>query len=334
MVVYDSIPSAYTNAANSKSYFLSRINYLDSILLIDSNRLIQLNTAFYNNCIIYKNRAYADNFNLAMNVVFNQITDSSYYVALYKNDIASTAYNAALSAISAYISRDKVSIDIAQQILPLLVQRERIVAIINKIYPKSTSEKETLLNDFVKPTQLQIDEHISKGGSLNNSSQIDIALYYATQLNLSQSQIAQLQSALEILNDKKAAFKQASEYGEYDSRPFESELLTSLLAPDEYTQVLTTKCMNQAESLAKLDWAQIVKYGLTADFVEDTTKTELTNFHLAILVAYYRNAYDKELQYKSVKSIQEVMPEALRVLVDKWEYKTPYSDTPDTYFQW
>lgn len=80
--------------------------------------------------------------------------------------------------------------------------------------------------------------------------------------------------------------------------------------------------MNQAESLAKLDWRQLVKYGMNTYYIDDTIKTELTNFHLAILVAYYRNAYDKELQYKSVKSIQEVMPTALRELVDKRNIKS------------
>lgn len=334
MVAYDSLLSIYTNAANGGNYFVTRIYYLDSIMPIDTTKRKNLSTTFYNNCINYKNRAYADNFNAAFNTVFNTVADTPYYNFLYFNELIHTASNNANNAIANYIKRDKISVLVAQQLFPIVLQREKITATINKIFPTYTAAKDSIIDTLTYDYQTQINNLIGNSSSLVSASQIDIALHYATQLNLSTEQINNLQQALIDLNKKKEEFKTQNELTEYDSKVFESKTLNNILTADQYTQVLTTKYINTAQSLAKLDWEQAIKNELNNTFNEATTKTELTNYHLAVLIAYYRNAYDKELQYTSVRSIQELMPDILRILIERWEYKIPYSDTPDTFFQW
>lgn len=334
MVVYDSLLSIYTNAANGSSYITQRINYLDSINPLDTTREKQLYREFHNNCINYKNRAYADNFKAAMNTVFNNIVDSPYYTALYKYDISSTANAAALTYLTAYMQRDKVSINVAQQILPLLQQRERIVAIVNKMYPSYTPEKQTLIDNLVSTYQTQIDNLIANSGSLNIGSQIDIALHYASQLQLNTEQIQALQTKLSELNELKATFRATNEFAEYDSKAFESEILTGILSTEQYTQVLTTKYYSTAANMAKQDWAALVNSQLTEGLTEADTKTELTNYHLAIILAYYRYAHNLETQFTTLASIRELKPEALNTLLNHWTYRNPYNDTPDTFFQW
>lgn len=334
MIIYDSLLNIYTNAANGTNYFISKANYMDSIQPIDTNKLKQLNKEFFNNCIDHKNRAYADNFKVAMNTVFNNIIDSPYYIGLYNYDIISTTNNSALSSVAAYMQRDKVSSSIAQQILPLALQRERVVAIINKMYPNYTPEKQILIDNSVSNYQTQIDALIAKGGSLTNASQIDIALYYTSQLELNSEQINSLQDALATLNSLKDEFKRDHPYSEYDSKKYESEKLTSILTSEQYTQVLTTKYNATAVSMANQDWTELVRLRINNDFDESDTKTELTNYHLAIILAYYRYAHNLESQYTTISSIKEIKPTALRALLNKWDYKMPYNDTPDTFFQW
>ena len=334
IVIYDSLLSIYTNAANGGNYFASRIYFLDSIQSIDSNKRKSLSQKFYNNCINYKNRAYSDNFKDALTTVFNNITDSPYYAALYKNEVAYNASNTALATLSGYIKRDKVSSNTAQSMLPILLQRERIVAILNKIYPSYTAAKDSITDTLTVAYQKQIDNLMANSGSLINASQIDIALHYATELRLDAAQIHSLQIKLSELNEAKISFRQANDYGDYDSKAFESEVLSNILSAEQYTQVLTTKYYNTAISMAKQDWVALITSHLTEGLNEVDTKTELTNYHLAIILAYYRYAHNLETQYTTLTSIRELKPEALTILLNQWNYQNPYNDTPDTFFQW
>lgn len=334
MYLYDSLFSVYTNAASSGNYFASRVFYLDSIQHIDSSKKVSLGSTYFNYCTNFKNRAHADNFNAAFNTVFNNITDSSYYVFLYKNEIMKTAINNATNSVANYIKRDKISNYTAQLIAPILLQQERIKAIVNKIFPNYTVAKDSIIDTLTFAYQMQIDNLIVSGGSILNPSQIGIAIKYATELNLTEEQVNTLTIKLNELNGLINQFKIDNPESEYDSKSFESEILNDILSPEQYTQVLTLKFNAIAINLANTDWKELVRLVLSNQYNMTETKQELTNYHLAVLIAYYRNAHNPELQYSSVRSINQMMPEAMRTLLEIWEYRTPYTDTIDTFFQW
>ena len=334
MYVYDSLLSVYTNVAASSNYFSSMVYYMDSINHIDSSQKSALAISYYNSCIQYKNRAYADNFKTALTTVFNNVTDSPYYVALYKNEIFNTTQNATQLALATYVKRDKISTYTAQQILPLVEQRERVIAVLNKIYPIYTAAKDSIVDTLTISYQNQIDNFVMNGGSVINPSQISIAIKYATELGLSQEQLTALATKQTELNTLQNEFKRDHPEGDYDSKAFESEVLNSLLHEEQYTQVLTLKFNTSATNLANTDWSELVRLDLSSHYEITPTKTALTNYHLAVLIAYYRNANNPELQYSSIRSINQIMPDAMRELLNKWEYHTPYTDTIDTFFQW
>ena len=334
MYVYDSLLSVYTNAASSGNYFASRAFYLDSIQHIDSSKKRSLGSTYFNYCLNFKNRDYADNFNAAFNTVFNNITDSVYYVFLYKNEIMKTAINNATNSVANYIKRDKISNYTAQLIAPILLQQERIKAIINKIFPNYTVAKDSIIDTLTFAYQMQIDNLIVSGGSIINPSQIGIAIKYATELSLSEEQVNALTIKLNELNGLINEFKIENPESDYDSKSFESEVLNDMLSPEQYTQVLTLKFNAIAINLANTDWKELIRLDLSNQYNMAETKQELTNYHLAVLIAYYRNANKPEEQYSSVKSINQMMPDAMRTLLEKWEYRTPYTDTIDTFFQW
>lgn len=334
MVIYDSLLSIYTNAANGNNFITQRINFLDSINPLDSTKGKNLYREFYNNCIADKNRSYEDNFKYAFSKVFNQTADTPYYFALYKSEIEYNALNATTAILVAYTSRDNVSSNVTEQIHTLIFQRERIIAAINLMFPQYSEEKTNLIQTLVASYQTQINTILTKDGSLLNGSQIDIALHNATELGLDATQIHDLQIKLAELNEAKITFRANNEFGDYDSKAFESETLSSILSPEQYTQVLTTKYYNTAVNMAKQDWAALVNSQLSGGLTETDTKIELTNYHLAIILAYYRYAHNLETQFTTLASIRELKPEALNTLLNHWTYRNPYNDTPDTFFQW
>jgi hypothetical protein len=332
--IYDSLLSVYTNAAASGSYFMSRVFYLDSIMLVDSSKKNALSAAYFTNCINNKNNAFADNFNAAFNKVFHNISDTPYYNFLYRNEIINNTKNAAAVALSGYIKRDKVSTYTTQLIAPILLKQQRVIAFINKIYPTYTVAKDSIIDTLTVSYQRQIDAILAQDGNLHNASQLDIAIKYAAELGIVPDQENSLKIALSELNALRATYQHANPGSEYDSKSFESRKLSTILTDDQYTQILTLKYAAAAANMANTDWIELVRLGRTNDFVEADTKLELTNYHLAILIAYYRYAANVEIQYTTIQSINEIMPLAMHIILENWNYQRPYFDTPDTFFQW
>ncbi len=332
--IYDSLLSVYTNAAASSNYFSSRVYFLDSIAPIDSIKKVALATTYYNNCIQFKYRAYADNFNIALNTVFNRVADTPYYAALYKNELQRTTINAINTVITNYSRQNQISTLTAQLITQPLIKQQRIIALVNKIFPNYTIAKDSIIDTLTVSYQKQIDSLLAHDVNINNATQLDLAIRYAVELGSNPDQIDLIKIHLTTLNTLQAEYKQTNTGADYDSKPYESSKLNTVLTAEQYTQLLTTKCYQTATNLALKGWNELVRLNLNNDYDPVITKIELTNYHLAVLIAYYRNAHETENQYIAIHSINEIMPDAMKTLINYWKNKTPYSDSPDTFFQW
>lgn len=335
IVAYDSLTYQYIKAAAGTAYLNSKLSFLDNAVGLDEDHKSRLSNWYYNLCLKNTEAAFADIFNTAFNNVFTNITDSPYYAALYQNEITFNAQTASEVIMIGYMKKYTLSKETMQLVASLVISRELNIATVNKIYPYYNLTKDTIIDTIVNSYQSSIDSLIAMDGNLVNATQIDIAIKYSIPLKLKTDVVEQLKAVLNDLNKIKAEFKEIDKVGDFDSKAFESKALTNLLTEDEYTIVLTLKLQSAASSMAAQDWNTMIKYD---DFVQNFDSTEtvtaLTNFHLAYLIAYYRNAYDRELQYASCKRLTEIMPESLRILIDKFEYKTAYGDGADTFFQW
>jgi len=335
--VYDTLISRYIQAAASSKYFTGRLHYINSISYIEDQRKSSLAAQYYSNCMNYPYLSYSDNFNIAFNTVFNQISDTAFYAVAYNNDITNKYHKSAETALASYIKSHQLSTVSAQQILPYLLERERAITLIDKLYNQLyDSSKDAALDNILQKYQPPIDSLLALEADIMDNTQIDIAIKFAQLLQLSEEQVNSLKEQGSALTQMIKDYRQTDPFGEYDSKEFESEVLNAILTPEQYTQVLDTKYAGKAASMAKLDWKQIQQYGMDTEYQlnENTTKTELSNYHLAQLIAYYRNANNLEEQYLSIQRINEVMPEIMRNLLERWEYQTPYGDIPGVFFQW
>ncbi len=332
--VYDSLLSVYHHAAAGGSYLASTFHYLDSVQTLDTSKKGTVARHYYADCMKYPYRSFADVFDSAFNHVFNTPADTLYYACLYGKEIYTHVLTASQLAIAGMVKRDKISSYAVQQISPYIANRERSLALINKLYPDYTPTKDSMVDMIIALYQPPIDSILAKDGNYNNGSQIDIAIKLSLELGLTGDQKDQLQISLDQLNAMKLEYKNENPAGEYDSKVFESERLTNILSTDQYTDVLTSKFYGSATNMAVLDWKELVKNGLEVNFDSSNTHLTLTNYHLATLIAFYRYALSQEEQYLAVRRIQEVMPDQMRLLLERWEYRTPYADTPDLFYQW
>ena len=336
IVAYDGLIDKYIKAATGSAYLNNKLNFLDDEVGLDAAQRSNLSNTYYNLCLNNTEGAYADVFNVAFNSVFTNVSDTPYYKALYGKEISNNARTTSQVAIAGYVKRYNLSAVTTQSLMPVLRQRDLNIALVNKLYPNYSKTKSLLIDTITGTYQPIIDSLIAMDGNVTNATQLDIAIKYAQSLHLEDGQVEQLKSALTDLNKQRETFKLSDAVGEFDSKVFESKILSKVLSEEQYTTVLTLKYQSMANSMAVKDWETLINYGdeFLVMFEKTETETALTNFHLAYLIAFYRNAYDRELQYASCKRLNEIMPEALRVLIEKFEYKTAYGDGSDTFFQW
>lgn len=89
-----------------------------------------------------------------------------------------------------------------------------------------------------------------------------------------------------------------------------------------------------SKEMAKMDWQYLIDLNIYQNFDKDPTILQLKNYHLALFIAYYRNAHDRNAQSASIHNIKEIMPEAMKELINRWTFTTPYEYNPDIFFQW
>jgi len=332
--VYDTLLSNYVYAASSSRFFAIRIHKIDSLTNIPASKKQALASLFFNACIQDRTQSYSDHFKRAFSATFNKIEDSAIYAAVFADEIRMVTESKAQSALAAYIKMDKLSPSASMRIAPFVYERERAFALVNKIIPSYNDQKDQIFNSIYTKYQPAIDSIISLDGRMINASQIDIAIKFSEDLQISGDQLLQLKEALSELHAQQEKYRTEDPVGEFDSKIFESEVLNNVLSPDQYTDVLTIKYSRKAEKMAEIDWKEIRRIGLDVGGDERSVKEQLRGYHLAIIIAYYRNANDIKTQHLSIQRINEVMPEAMRLLLERWEYNTPYGDTPDTFFQW
>lgn len=332
LYTYDTLINKYKEYGQAHVYLNTQINNLLAAHSIDKSTIQNLVDSFYYQGNVEK--ATTQKFDIAFNQVFKSLDDSAYYITLYQNQINQTYINNVTNILNTYIRTNKLSTYTIQQLFPIIAQRERNITLVQTILPNYNQERTTAIDAITQEAQPLIDSLIVRDVNFEGTTQIDVAIRLAIQLQLKPEQLEVLTKISNELNEKKLEFKNNNPEAEFDSRAFESEVLNKHLSEEQYTQVLVAKFGATASNMTKLDWEQVVKADLHLQYDSVNTKLELTNYHTAILVAFYRNAYDKEKQYSSIKMLQEIMPDVLRLLIDKWNYRTPYGDTPDTFFQW
>lgn len=334
LYTYDTLLNRYKNLSENFLYLNNQIAVIKSIQLVDSTKLQSLADSFFISIEKNKNVSMQKNFEIAMQKVFNNINDTIFYKNLFANAISEKYLSSAVTVMNTYNRLNKISNYTSQRLFPIITERERCIALVESVFPIPSANGFSFVNQIKQNYQNQIDSLLVRDINFESNSQIDVAIRLATDLNLSSSIVEELIKISAELNEQKLAFKNENPDAEFDSKAFESDVLNRYLTEDQYTEVLVAKYTKQAQIRMKADWEQMIHFDLHTHYDSTNTKIEFANYHLAVLISYYRNANDKEKQYASVRMLQEIMPEALRDLYKRWEYKTPYADGVDTFFQW
>ena len=332
---YDTLLEKYLHLVKSQSFIEEKIQILKSINpSVDSIKLEHLKNTFGNLSLLHPNWALSDNFNSAFNFNFNEVADTQYYKVLYREQIVYNAVFTSQNAVEGYKKMYHLSNNGLNQLLPIVAKREYEIAQINKIFTTYSPLRDSIIDTIYNKYKTPIFNIISKYGISKTANLFELAIHFASDLQITEQQIENLSLKSKQYEIQKNDFDNINPLSVYVNNEFEAQNLFTILTAEQHTNLLTIRYKSVAQENADKDWKYLEEYGISTSLDINNTKTELTNYHLALFISYYRYAFDKIRQYTSINNINEIMPDAMRLLVERWTLKTPFEYNPDIFFQW
>ncbi len=161
------------------------------------------------------------------------------------------------------------------------------------------------------------EEQVENAAELN--SQFGEAIKYQRQLKLNAlpgGQVDSLMMKARELKAKLAFVKANPDSGYFNRAAFESENMSRLLTPQQYSTLLMFKNKEKAEVQAKYDWYELKQKELDTKYNRDTTLAGLKRYYMARYVVQERFGHDKTKQAMILKGQESLMPDALKELLE------------------
>ena len=317
---FDALIDKYDLVAAGGAYLKSRMQLLESIKPLEPKQRTALQENFSKRCRQSPDKGYVDNFNEAMHTA---ITDTVYYATIYKDDIGKQSMSNAVDVMKDLEKKNKLTKEGVKSIFPMVVEKERRLAVLHAAFPSYTSTRDSLAREVNHLYDSLIRIAMLRDGVSPTASQFTIAVKERKALGLSAAQVDALLANAAELEKMKDAAREKDPLGKFDSKPFETEQMLKIISEDQYRSVLIVKNRSQARADAEADWQEMQQRNLAANLNKDTTLRQLNDYYLAKWVMYYRYGNDKIKQAANVKDVFEHMPHALRVLTSARKYNNP-----------
>ena len=158
----------------------------------------------------------------------------------------------------------------------------------------------------------EVNDH--EGNWADKASIISVVWKNRTQLHLTRQQ-----KVLIIAKGKEEAKQEILAYERPDSISFnranyEAGILPTILSDSQYNVVLRLKHLATAQKKASAAWSELTNKGLITGLNKDTTLNHATEYYLTTLIASSKLSDQPELLKKSLKDLDNKLPEALLLL--------------------
>ncbi|MDI3318226.1 hypothetical protein [Pinibacter soli] len=314
----------------SGEYLKRRTKELQAIKPLDNIIKIKLEKAFQKELTNHKDDGWASNFNEAMR---KTISDTLYFAQLYSNEIDQTATSNAKQYFYPLIKSKKITKAGRDALFPIVYEKKRQLAIVDKMYPLFTKEKDSLITAIENLYTSSIAVSQKRYGGSLSASQLTTLIKLRSVLNLSETQVDSIMVMAATIQAAKDELALKDPVAKYDSKPYESTVLPSILTEEQYAKAMVLNNKSKAEQDAQRDWKELETAGLATNYDKEATIKQLTSYHIARACATYKYSYDREKQKANVRSIDDHMPAALKALKSARKYNNP-SNTPQGSFQW
>jgi hypothetical protein len=145
-------------------------------------------------------------------------------------------------------------------------------------------------------------------------TQFSFALQKKDTIKLSEAQADSMFLHIDTLNKMKNAFKKKNPGQWFESKSYESEVMTRLLTDGQYTKLLTLKNTEKAKNNALADWKDLEVRNLTGRFNKEIELQRLTEYYIEKQNVFDRYAHNKIKQSAMLKYVYDNKPKVLNVL--------------------
>lgn len=145
-------------------------------------------------------------------------------------------------------------------------------------------------------------------------TQFSFALQIKDTIKLSEALVDSMFLHIDALNKMKNAFKRKNPTQWFESKAYESEVMTRLLTEEQYTKLLTLKNTEKAKSNALADWNDLELRKLTGQFNKELELQRLTEYYIEKQNVFDRYAHNKIKQSTMIKYVYDNKPKILNVL--------------------
>jgi len=145
-------------------------------------------------------------------------------------------------------------------------------------------------------------------------TQFSFALQVKDTIKLSEALADSMFLHIDVLNKMKNAFKRKNPGQWFESKAYESEVMTRLLTDEQYSKLLTLKNTEKAKSNALTDWNDLELRKLTGRFNKEIELQRLTEYYIEKQNVFDRYAHNKIKQSAMLKYVYDNKPKILNVL--------------------
>lgn len=145
-------------------------------------------------------------------------------------------------------------------------------------------------------------------------TQFSYAVQKNDTLKLSEALVDSMFLHIDVLNKMKNAFKKKNPGQWFESKAYESEVMTRLLTDGQYTKLLALKNTEKARSNALADWKDLELRNLTGRFNKEIELQRLTEYYVEKQNVFDRYAHNKIKQSTMIKYVYDNKPKILNVL--------------------
>jgi hypothetical protein len=151
--LYDSAIQKYNTTISGSVYIKEKIALLNNIKPLSIQNQADLKNRFLT-LSIKNDKSYADNFWESLRKVTN---DTIYFAGLFKEEVNKEAIGNARIEINAYHRKQKLSKNGETALMPVIIEKERKLAIVNRTFPTYSKTKDS----FVTAIHQLYDSHPS-----------------------------------------------------------------------------------------------------------------------------------------------------------------------------
>lgn len=303
---HDSIMQLYLRPAAATHYIKQKIAMLDSIKILANDQRQKITNTFLNSTKTSGDDRYADLFKSALQT----LGDTSYFAHIYRKWIEKNADE----RVTKSVAKSKQPKSVSASTRSIFFQYHKALVTVSYTFAPESKQNRTMSAQIERHYKPLLDSALMRDGALIEKSQLSAVLRMAKPLQISVKQKDSILLAGDRLVRDRMLFLDANPDQTYKYQSFERRELAKILKPEQYTRLLQSLYVKEAEFWADSQWKEVEDYKLIDKTDSISLKKQLMSYQLNKLITKERFGDDLPQQAAQLRQIESNKPKIVKLL--------------------